>query len=212
MAGNNYFSRLLAKMGKKTGGPSVAWAVHAWNTCLEQLGAQRDIVFFGDSLTELNNWQERYPEQSIANIGFYGDTLPGLLDRVSMVKSLGPKKVFFLGGINSLRENTVDLCLEIYEKLLDELLAAAPNAKFYIQSVLPVSKEKESTVCKNRTIQSFNAKIKAMALERNMEWVDLNSHFILDGVMDPSLTTDGCHLTPKAYVLWSGLIEDKVRD
>lgn len=201
---------LRRMLGMRTGGPSVAWATHAWGTCLEQLRIQRDVVFFGDSLTELYDWQARFPSCSVANLGFYGDTLPGMLSRTPMVASLAPKKVFFLGGINSLREDSFDVCLADHARLFDELAKAAPGARVYVQSVLPIARAKERTVCRNATIVAYNGRLRALAEERAMTWVDLHPHFVRDGAMAGEYTTDGAHLTPAAYELWSGLVEGLV--
>lgn len=199
-------------LGVRTGGPSVEWATHAWCNCLEQLRIQRDVAFLGDSLTQLFDWSARFPKASIINLGFYGDTLPGVIKRVEMLPAVAPKRVFLLCGINSLREDTVDRCLTDYATLLDDIQTAVPEAQVFVQSVLPISRAKERTVCRNETIAGFNEQIRAMADERSMTWVDLHPHFLEDGAIAPSLTTDGAHLTDAAYVLWSGLIEPLVND
>ena len=61
----------------------------------------------------------------------------GMLRRVPILKAANPKKIFIMAGTNDL----VHIGLEEYEKRYENLLRtikdALPNARIYIQSVLP---------------------------------------------------------------------------
>ena len=166
-----------------------------------------DALFFGDSITCDSNFDEVFPELRIVNLGVYGDTLEDLLRRVPEVKAETPARIFLLGGINSLRDDNADLCLEQYAALLDALRSACPESELVVQSVLPVGAEIETLLgCPNRTIRSFNAELEKLAGEKGCIYVDLWPAYEKDGAMDPSLTRDGVHLSFNAYGPWADAI------
>ena len=166
-----------------------------------------DAVFFGDSITADSNFDELFPDLLTVNLGVCGDTLEDLLRRVPEVRSEHPARIFLLGGINCLREDRFDRCVEEYAELLDALLAACPDAELIVQSVLPVSRElAEPMLLTNDTIHRFNAEIQALAAQRGCVYVDLWPAYEKNGQLDPSLTRDGLHLNFTAYGPWASLI------
>ncbi len=85
-------------------------------------------------------------------------------------------------------------------------MASCPNANIYIQSVLPIAKEKEATVCKNETIVQFNQALQSIAEEYGVVYIDVHSLYAVDGVMRAEDTKDGVHLRPEAYEVWERAI------
>jgi hypothetical protein len=69
---------------------------------LEMLGTRAEVVMLGDSLTELGEWQEMFPEVKIANRGISSDMTSGILERLDEVMEARPRKVFLMAGINDL--------------------------------------------------------------------------------------------------------------
>ena len=67
-----------------------------------------DALFFGDSITADSNFETFFPDLRIVNLGVYGDTLEDLLARVPSVRALRPARIFLLGGINCLREDSFE--------------------------------------------------------------------------------------------------------
>ena len=188
----------------------IDWAVVGWNNTLIKLDYDADIVFFGDSITRASDFREYFPDFKIVNSGYSGDTLKGMISRVSGVAAVEPEKVFVLGGINGLTDTNADVCIGIYAKLLDSLKETLPDAEIYIQSVLPISHEKEKVYCLNTSIVDFNAKLVKLAEEKGVTFVNLYPLYELNGEMDPELTADGIHLTPEAYDLWAAEIEQYI--
>ena len=178
-------------------------AVDAWENCLQQLHINVDIAFLGDSITRRGPFADLFPDIEVCNLGLGSDTLLGMTERVSMVQSVSPDKVFILGGINSLRNNTLDQSIAEYGSLLSAISNRC-SADVYVISTLPISANKsESLNCSSQTIVAFNEAICNYADQYGYSFVDLYSIFVSsDGFIRPELTTDGVHLTDEAYLLW----------
>lgn len=66
-----------------------------------------DIVFFGDSITRGDQWRDAFPEETVVNLGRSGASVIGMTNRVDMIASVKPEKVFLIGEINSLTDKKV---------------------------------------------------------------------------------------------------------
>jgi len=68
--------------------------------------ARGETVFFGDSITEMCNLEEFYPNLNLYNRGISGDTTQDMLDRLeSNVLEIEPSRIVFLGGTNDIGKN-----------------------------------------------------------------------------------------------------------
>ena len=76
--------RLLSKLGFSFP-PETNWSLESWNSSLEQLDYDSDVVFIGDSLTRGLNFQKRFPGKKIINLGVSGDTLAGISKRTYVI-------------------------------------------------------------------------------------------------------------------------------
>lgn len=203
----NYDAKILAKLGVQSKAMTTDWAVVGWNNTMEKLDYDADVVFFGDSIICGSDFREYFPEKKIVNLGYPGDTLIGMKQRIPAIIALSPKKVFVLGGINGLTDANIDMALNEYCDLLKELKTALPMSEIYVQSVLPISQSKERMVCHNTTIVEFNQSLEWIAVEQGMTYVDLYSLYELDGQMNSELSKDGIHLWPEAYGRWADAIK-----
>ena len=89
-----------------------------------------------------------------------------------------------------------------YNQLVDSVRRALPQAQIYLQSILPVSKNREKDYGTNIKIVEANALIQRIAQEKYCTYIDLHSLYVEDGGMPDSLTKDGIHLCDKAYDRW----------
>ncbi len=165
-----------------------------------------DALFFGDSITADSSFEDYFPELRIVNLGVYGDTLEDLLRRVSEVRAADPERIFLLGGINCLRPDNVELCLEQYAALLEALKEACPRARICVESVLPVGAELDRGGAENDAVRRFNAALEPLAREQGCDFADLYAVYEKDGALDPALTRDGIHLNFNAYDPWAETI------
>lgn len=205
-----YTDKIFVKLGWKEYKAKQNWAVFSWNNMLEKLNYQADIVFFGDSIVRGSDFQKQFPHKKIVNLGYSGDTLSGMVERVSMIKALNPQQIFFLGGINGLTDKNVKKSAETYANLLDKISKAVPNAKIYVHCILPLSTEKEKKICKNETIKYFNKLISEIAVKREITFIDIYSMYEKDCVLNPDLTIDGIHLHPHAYDRWAEVLKEYI--
>ena len=202
-----YGEKILIKLGFKEPQKETNWALFSWDSCLEKLNYDADIAFIGDSITRGSNFQERFPDKKIINLGYSGDTIAGVSERLSMLKHTSPEKIFVMVGINGLTDKSSDACLKTYAKLLASMKEELPGAEVYVQSILPLSKEKsEQLSCSNDTIQNFNMELKKLAEQHQMTYVDLFSVFIENDEMKPSLSADGLHINSDGYEAWENAI------
>lgn len=206
-----FIDKILVKLGVKQATAKRNWAVFSWNNMLEKLNYQADIVFFGDSIIRGSDFQKNFPDQKIVNLGYSGDTLAGMIERVPMLRALNPKKIFILAGINGLTDKNYRTSASTYGKLLNSIKEALPDADIYIHSLLPLSLEKQKQICKNETIQAFNRLLSDLASERSITFIDLYALYEKEGVLNPDLTVDGIHLHPHSYEPWASVLKGFVQ-
>lgn len=180
--------------------------ISSWNNCVEKMDYKSDVVFFGDSITRWSDFR-LYFDKSIVNLGLSGDTITGIKKRVSMVSAFSPKTVFLLVGINEIKDTNVDECIKKYNELIEKMCTELQDSKIIVQSVLPISYEKESLYCKNKTIIEFNKNIKKLSEKYNLTYVDLFDLYCDNGYMNSGLTKDGVHLNQKGYDIWAEAIQ-----
>ncbi len=206
-----YDDKILSKLGIKAPKSEKNWAIVSWNNSLKQVHYDSDIAFIGDSITQGGNFQKCFPDKKIINLGYGGDDIVGMTQRVSMLKNTSPEKVFIMVGINSLTNMNSDVCLETYSTLLTSVKAAVPEAEIYVQSVLPISAKKEKELfCSNDTIKKFNKEIKKLTEQNQMTYIELFSVFAENNQMNAKLSRDGLHLNSNGYEVWVGAIDNYI--
>ena len=203
----DYDSKLLIKLGLKERPVQTNWAIFSWESSLNQLDYDSDIVFFGDSLTQSGDFQYYFENKKIVNLGYSGDSITGMTQRINMVKAVMPEKIFLMGGINNLNDNNIKICVEEYATLLKTIRKCLPNTKIYVQSVLPVLNLKN---CSNSTIKKFNNELKKLSTEYNTTYIDLFSIFIKKNEPKTWLYKDNVHINSKGYKLWTDSIRKYV--
>lgn len=194
--------KFFVKLGLIKGTSRINWTAFSWASSLEKMEIKADAVFFGDSIIRGGNFNNKFKNLKIVNLGSSGDDLYGMLYRINAVKAVSPQKIFILGGINGLTNLNWKKYSEVYEKLIEEFKTALPDAQLFVHSVLPISKEKEKSICKNSTIVKFNSEIKTLAEKHNIPYIDIFKFYESEGVINPSLTIDGIHLKEEAYEIW----------
>jgi lysophospholipase L1-like esterase len=170
-----------------------------------------NVVFLGDSITEMCEWQEFFPEKRVLNRGISGDSIYGVLDRLDKIIELMPEKVFLTIGVNDLqRRYDPNEVIRSIEEIVDKLITSC-NCKVYIQSILPVIEQKLTTGIKNSEIDYVNKELSHFATRNNIEFLDNNSQMKdKTGNLKEELSSDGLHLNGEAYMLWATNIRLKV--
>ncbi len=83
----------------------------------------KQLVFTGDSLTAGGDWQRRFPDYAVANLGISGETVEGLLARRDRIRAQveNPDTLFLMTGINNIASEQYDINV-----LYRELVATSP--------------------------------------------------------------------------------------
>jgi lysophospholipase L1-like esterase len=154
---------------------------------------QADTVILGDSLVEYGPWAAL----GILNRGIGGDTSADVLARVDEVIGRAPRQVFIMVGTN-------DQLYGISPAQTAQNIALAARrlnerrVSVIVFSILPVSATEHTR--SNARIEAANHEIGRYA--RDYRVVDLWSLYSRRGSLDPSMTSDGVHLTPNGYAPW----------
>ena len=202
--------KLLSKLGFSYPA-ETNWTLESWNSSLEQLVYDSDIVFIGDSLTRGENFQEYFPDRKIINLGISGDTLVGISKRAFVISHLTPEMIFIEGGVNSLNSSSIDALAALYESMLEEIMADNPGDQIFIQSVLPISNSNQTGGLTNDNIVKFNAKLQEIAEKHGVTYIDVYSVYVLNGEMNPDYTKDGIHLKDEYKYLWLDVLAEYIQ-
>lgn len=175
-----------------------------------------DAVFIGDSRTEgLQINTGLTSARFLAAKGLKVDT--ALKDNVIKLKngSRGTvidglkegtyNRVYIMFGMNELGWPYLDVFTKRYEKLIKEIKKIQPNATIYVQSILPVSKEKsdKDPIYNNKNIRKFNIAIKKMADKNGYTYLDVSSAVAKGNSYLPNdASFDGVHLNKEYSEKW----------
>lgn len=176
----------------------------------------RTIVLLGDSITEAHPAKE-LAGMRVVNEGIGGDQIDiptssaGVRGRLQLVEKARPAHVFLMIGINDLWWSGKGLktAKEQYAGLIKPLVAAVPDAKIHLQSVLPSGKDKAKLVPQ---VMELNQHIQELAKENNLDYLDLYPLMKDDkNELRSDLTKDGIHLLPEGYKIWIGALEERLQ-
>lgn len=171
----------------------------------------RPVLFFGDSITEGLGAEDNQNSLPRLNAGINGNKTSDMLERLSEVISVKPKKLFIMAGINDIcsgRElkNTVDN----YGRMLDTIKAFAPDCEVYVESVLPLGDAilKKIGYGANDKVNELNRSLIKLAKDRKITYIDIAPLYKdKNGRLDAKYTLDGVHLLPEAYREWKEAIK-----
>lgn len=208
----DYFKRVHARLTHVPYVPerSDNCCVDSWNNCIEKLDMQVDVVFFGDSHIAGGDFQKAFPDMKSINLGYIGEDTKGMLRRVETIAAVQPKKVFLMGGINGLYNQSLDDFAYWYAALVDSIRSAVPDAELYLHTLQPVTTW--SDYCDNTKITEANEIVSKIAADRNLTLIDLHSRYVVNNALPDSMSYDGLHLTPSAYAGWYELIKERMKE
>lgn len=184
--------------------------IQGWENTLYKMNVDADIVFFGNSITYESNFQQVFPDLKIVNMGCNKDIIDDLINRAFMIKSVHPKKIFVMGGINNFNATPLDEFKIKYETLVDSIRIYNPDANIFLQSILPVNPTKGVgkiyVDCVNK-IKDANKIIEKISRNSNCTYIDLFSAYQVNDTLPQKYTRDGLHLYPKYYDIWADVIK-----
>ncbi|MEG1394545.1 MAG: GDSL-type esterase/lipase family protein [Clostridia bacterium] len=173
---------------------------------------ENQIVFFGDSLTEMYDTQAYFPKYVSYNRGISGDITSHMLERLQgNVLDVRPHVLVFVGGTNDLNRDdiTVEETADHIDQILKQTRAALPNCRIIVQNIYPVNNTHKmygivntADNRKNEKIERLNDLIEPIILKNGCDLVDMHSLFVNEkGELDPKYSLDGLHINETAYEL-----------
>lgn len=174
-----------------------------------------DAMFIGDSITsgiELYDLAQKSVVLAATGLGLENTDKPIIkvgeqyMDLMTAMNGHNPKKIYIMLGMNNLDGSVYSVLIKNYASLLEQIKQLFPDAIIFVQSVLPVTKEKSEsgTFVTNQDIDSFNQMLLEMSLEKQVYYLDIASTFKDETGSLPNQASagDGIHLTTLYYSKW----------
>ena len=173
-------------------------------------------ILAGDSLSL---WfpSELLPDNKTwLNQGISGEKTAGLLKRLNLFDKTAPETIFVMIGINDLVAGISDeKILKNQRQTMAYLRKKHPKAQIVIQSILPhqgslatwEGKDKLLAIPNSR-IRNLNQQLQTIAAKEDVKYLHLYPLFAdKQGNLRSKLTTDGLHLNPNGYLVWSSALQ-----
>ncbi|GAB2808670.1 SGNH/GDSL hydrolase family protein [Ferruginibacter profundus] len=175
---------------------------------------KHEIIFLGNSITDIGEWGEIWQNKNVKNRGISGDNTFGVLARLDEVMSSKPEKIFIMIGINDISKDTPDsVIINNYKKIIRQIRASSPATQLYVQSILPTNNEFadfQKHQNKDKHIRFINAYLDKFCKDEKITFVDLYSSFLdSTGKLDKQYTNDGLHINGPGYMKWKKLLIEK---
>lgn len=166
-----------------------------------------DAVFVGDSLTMGIQYFAGFNSEFMCLSGMSTRSLDKdklsngktVYESIASMEHLG--KIYIMLGTNEAIYEKPDEFIKRYSDFINHVRAYFPNAVIYIESIMPMGKERELTAdLKNYMIADHNEYLKGLAKKKQCYYVDINSYFAgEDGYLPADAGSDGIHLSPENY-------------
>ena len=178
----------------------------------------KNIVFFGDSITEQYKLDKFFHEPYIINKGVGGDKTEDLLERIEKdVYQYNPSDVIILVGINDILHdiNDDDILLNI-ETIVNDIKLNRPAANIFVESIYPINEklinENKEYKVYNKNIKSINKEIKQMCLQNGVTYINVfDSLTDEEGNLKKLYTKEGLHLTNLGYLRVTSVLQEYIK-
>ncbi|HTC51105.1 MAG TPA: GDSL-type esterase/lipase family protein [Steroidobacteraceae bacterium] len=185
-----------------------------------------DVYFMGDSITRrwgtsdrqyadnLQNWNENFKGWNAADFGWGGDKTQNMLWRLQQgeLDGVNPKVIVLMAGTNNIgnlspADDTEVRAAETVRgvaAVVKELRARAPQATVVLMGITPRS----DNIKVMPIVDAANRGLARLADGHRIRYLNINAR-LTDGhgVLLPGMTSDGLHLTAKAYQLWADALK-----
>lgn len=179
--------------------------------------AKGQIVFIGDSITDLYILDDHYADLPLAtyNRGIGGDTTSGVLRRLKVsLFDINPSVVVLMIGTNDINGGLDEEgIVERYEKIIDEIYLGLPEVELYCVSIIPQNDDiEEYSAIKiadtTPKIMRINTQIRQLCEEKGATYLDLFS-LIADesNHLKKEYSDDGLHLNNNGLSVWTTLLK-----
>ncbi len=177
---------------------------------------QNNIVFLGDSETEIYDLNKYYSPYPVINSGVSGNTTRDILNEIhNRLYVHNPSKVILLIGTNDPffgigAEETITNI----NRIINEIKTNLPNTKIYLESIYPCNNSNDPKVNHimvgdrtNEYLSNLNDQIKDI---EGVTYINVYDHLILNGLLNLNYTYDGLHLNSNGFDLLTSILKPYV--
>lgn len=171
-----------------------------------------DALFIGDSrtvglrnYTDLSEHADFYCETSLTIYKVLEENFDGQGTVEEALENHDYGKIYLMVGINELGRGTTEDFMAEYTKVVDRLHELEPEAKIFVQGVMHVTGDKNSSdaIFNNSNINARNNAIATLADNQQIFYIDVNEAVCdEEGNLISDYTFDQIHLLGVYYDLW----------
>ena len=189
-----------------------------------------DAAFIGDSVTlKLRNYHMKtgaLGKTTFLCIGSYGvnNAVTNQLYLSYQGKDMTPqdalaacgaKKVFILLGMNDIAlfgENSIDIAMDNWAKLLKNIREKNPDIQIFIQSGTPIYTDGQKGGLNNERMDKYNVALKKFAAENDCDYIDIATPMkdSTNGLKTEYCSDAYVHFTDAACKLWIEILKNYV--
>lgn len=135
-------------------------------------------------------------------------------DKITILEDMKNKNIdtiYIMLGINELGWAYSNVFINKYEELVDKIRQEKPNCKIYLQSIIPVTKEKSDRddIYNNNKIKEYNILIENLANKKGIKYLNVASALAdEEGNLPKSASTDGIHINKEYCNKWIKYIQN----
>jgi len=163
------------------------------------------ILMFGDSLTYEGNWAELLHRDDIINAGISGESTHSMLYRLDSINLNDISILFIMAGINDifLYGEKADDIFERYQMIIEYF--EKQNLHVIVQSTLYIANNITEYQDINSEVDRLNSYL------HTYNFLDINTALSQNSALQASHSSDGVHLTPKAYKIWAERLKSMLK-
>jgi lysophospholipase L1-like esterase len=163
-------------------------------------------MLVGDSMIEFFDWQERFPDLEVKNLGRSGESVEELQIRAQdIVDRYGaPDLVLVMIGTNNVAMENFTF-QSAYEDILATFQEAYPEAALVVNSLLPM----ELSYLAPDTVSRINSSLQSLAVGSGLFYLDAWSPMVdKSGRVLEGLLEDEVHLSYQGYRVWADVLAE----
>ncbi len=173
-------------------------------------GNYQKLMLVGDSMIEFFDWQERFADLEVNNLGRSGESVEELRIRArDIVERYGaPDLVLVMIGTNNVAMENFTF-QPAYEDILATFQEAYPEAALVVNSLLPM----ELGYLAPDTVSRINSSLKSLAVGSGFFFLDAWSPMVdKNGRVLEGLLEDEVHLSYQGYRVWADVLAEFLQD
>lgn len=170
-----------------------------------------DILFIGNSITNMHEWWEAFGNDDVCNRGTSGGYSTEILEHLGSLVQGTPRKVFVMIGTNDIGDARPDAnTIANIEAILERIHLMSPSTEIYCQGILPCASTDKRPAS---SIMAVNSAVKDWCEASGYAtYLDVWSQLRAGSTnyLKGSYSLDGLHLKASGYKVWCNFIAPQV--